>query len=225
MTKAEQYTFVTSLLGGYQMDTTLFDTFLGIAKNTVEGLRPWVKLRTVDTSQTVSASGSYLTAKALPSDFRKWYDLENAIVLSTASQQIPYVEIPISQRLRYRDYMGRFYADYTNNQFYICGPVSGSFTANLNYIRSSAALSADSDTWEFPSEYHPILGLYVAGFWKSGVDYDPINKPQADEHSRLANVIYTSMVKWDGDLQSSQTRGLDPFGTLPVPGTVGSLIS
>ncbi len=73
MTKAQLYTFVTSLLDGNPIDTTLFDTLLNIAQMRRENERPWMILRAEDTSQTVSSGNTFETQKDLPTDFRKWY--------------------------------------------------------------------------------------------------------------------------------------------------------
>ena len=211
MTKAELYTFVTSLNDGYQMGTSLFDTFLNIAQMRRENQRPWMILRSVDTSNSITGANTFLTANTLPTDFRKWYSATPiALVNAQGDIQQRCSEVQINDRNSYKGFLDKFYCDYGNSQFFMCGTPSQSFTLNLFYIKKSTLVSsADGNEWIFPSEYHPILGLDVSVMWKLGVDYDVINNAQGNANAGLANAIFEQMTEWDSDLQNSSLQGRD----------------
>lgn len=211
MTKTELYTFTTSLLDGLEMEETLFDTFLNIAQMYWENQRPWMILRSEDTSQTISTGNTFETEKSLPTDFRKWYTRFPIVLTdSQANSQQFLREIPISMKLAYKQDISRFYCNYRTNKFYVCGQPSQSLTIRQYYIMKTTLVSAsDSNDWDFPTEYHPILALSVATYHKLGIDYDIINNSQASNNAALAVQIYMSMSEWDSDLQNSSIQGQD----------------
>lgn len=211
MIKTELYTFVTGIIGDYQMDTTQFDTFLNIAQMYWENKRPWMTLRTEDSTQTVSTGTNFDTAKSLPSNFRKWYD-RFPIVLTDQSGNVQsnLREVPINMRFNYRYDNLKFYCNYSSNSVYFCGTQPQTLTAHQFYIRKTTLVSAsNTNEWGFPSEYHPILGLSVAVYWKLGVDYDIINNSQGNNNAGLANAIFQQMSEWDSDLANSSVQGID----------------
>lgn len=211
MTKLETYNFVTALLDGFEMDQNLFDSFLDVAQMYWEGQRPWMVLRTEDTSQTISAGNTYETEKSLPADFRKWYT-RHPIVLTDAQGNIVIrlKEIPIASKNSYKSNNSRFYCNYRTKKFYVCGAPGQSCTARLYYIKKGILVSADDgNEWEFDEEYHKILGFSVAVYYKLGVDYDIINNSQADSNATVAGQMFNVMTDWDAELQESEIDGLD----------------
>lgn len=211
MNKTQIQDFVRDLLDGYEMEETLFDTFLNIAQMYWEGRRPWMILRAEDTSQTISTSGTFLTEKDLPADFRKWYT-RFPIVLADAqgNAQSFLREVPLNTKLAHKSNNTKFYCKYGTKKFCVCGTFSQPYTAHIYYIRKGELVSADDgNEWEFDSEYHPILGLSIAVYWKLGVDYDIINNQQGDANASLAVQIFNTMADWDGDLQESAIQGQD----------------
>ena len=211
MTREELYTFTTSLTGDYQMDETLFATFLNIAQMYWENKRPWVILRAEDSSQTISTSNTFETAKSLPTDFRKWYD--RFPISLTDSQGNNYCnprEVPINFRFANRQDNNKFYCNYGAGTIFFCGSQPQSLTVHQFYIKKTTLVSASaSNSWSFPSEYHPILGLSVATYWKLGVDYDIINNVQGNANAGLANAMFQQMAEWDSDLANSAIQGMD----------------
>lgn len=214
MTKSELYTFVTGLLDGIEMDTTLFDTFLNIAQMYWEGRRPWMILREEDSSQTVSTSNTFTTAKSLPTNFRRFYARYPIVLVdSQGNPQVYASQVGLQSKFTYRSDLGKFYCKYGNSQFFLTGSFSQSLTAYLYYIKKTTLVSADDDNqWDFPSEYHPILGLSVATYYKLGVDYDIVNNAQADNNAALANGIFAQMSDWDDSLQENSVEG-EEYGT------------
>lgn len=215
MTKRELYDFTTELLDGVELNLTLFDVFLNVAQRYWEGRRLWAILRKEDASQTISASNTFETAKNLPSDFRSFYGLSPIVLVDNyGNKQAELKEIPLQQKFDYRGRLDRFYCDYRQNQFFICGSPAQSLTIRLFYIYKPALISGDdSNEWVFPADYHQILGLSVAVYYKKGVDYDIVNNVQADNNAALAGQIYHQMSEWDSVLDNSMLQGQDFFET------------
>lgn len=235
MTKAELKTFVEDgLLNGDTINTTLFDVFLDHAQMYMENLRPWVILRTEDTSQSISSSTTFETQKALPTDFRKWYTRFPVILTDSNGRPQEYLaEVPLHDKTKYRDHNTKFYCNYGSNYLFICGSHQ-SLTVRQYYIRKTTLVSGDDDNeWVFPSEYHHVLGLIIAVFYKHGVDYDIINSKQSDSHIDMTKQVYSAMSDWDSDLAESALNGADPmmsgqgvgmFGGDGMSGHVGDLM-
>lgn len=217
MTREEIYNFVTGLLDGYEMDVDVFNSFLDTAQAIREGQRPWVALRTENTSQTVTAGNTFETQKTLPANFRKWYTRFPIVLTDSLGNAQRYLrEIPINMKSAYKGDASRFYADYFNKKFYVCGDVSQTFTARLYYIRKTEKISeADENTWELDpnDEYTKILAYDVAVLWKKGVDYDVISNPQADMHGAAAGALFHVMEEWDAELAESGLQGMD-YGSI-----------
>lgn len=217
MTRDELYSFVCDqLLDGFQMDTTLFNTFLNVAQMRRENQRPWVILRKEDTSNTVSPNNTYETAKTLPTDFRRWYSRHPIILTdSNGNVQQKVAEVQLNDKNSYKGFLEKFYCDYGASQFFICGAPSQTFTARLYYLRKAPRVSlAASSEWIFPTEYHEILGYDIAVYWKLGVDYDIINNTQGNNNAAIANTIFEAMSEWDSELANSALQGRD----YPIPG-------
>lgn len=215
MTREQLYTFVTSLLGGLEMDETLFETFLDVAQMYWENQRPWMYLRTVDSSNSVPVSNSFTTAYSLPSNFRRWYSRSAITLVDSNNNPVAALrEVPMQDKFFEKNNISKFYCDYANGNFYVLGAPSVATTAHLYYIKKGTLVSAAStNSWLFPSEYHKILGLSVAVYYKLGVDYDLVNNAQADANASLARQIFDMMSEWDGGIQAGSIEGRDYVGT------------
>lgn len=217
MTKAELYTFVTSLTGGIQIDADLFDTFLDVAQMQIEGLRPWVILRGIDTTQSLSAGDNWQNAKDLPSDFKEWCEETPVRLVDANYNVIDIAEIPFAKRLDYKTSSGVFCVDYSNNEFYVLGNLTQPYTIHQSYVKAAPLVSGDN-TWTFPERFHKILALMVAVFWRKGIDYDIFNQTLADNQMQQINGILDIMTRWDSNLQQGMQRGLDPFNAYTIGG-------
>lgn len=214
MIKTEIKEFVEELLDGVVIPDTLFDTFLDIAQMYWENRRPWVILRTEDTSNTIGSNNTFTTEKDLPEDFRKWYTRQSIVLVDGHDNPQQYLmEIPVNLKNTYKDDSTRFYADYATKKFYVCGNVGQSLTANLYYIKKGTLVSSSNDNeWIMDSEFHSILGFSIAIYYKLGVDYDIINANQSSDHISTAKAIYESMSDWDAELAESALNGQN-YGT------------
>lgn len=223
------YTFVTSLLFGYEMDQTLFQTFLDSAQQQIEGMRPWMSLRAFDSSQTCSPATTFTTPFQLgsvPLPFLKFFGYQ-PIVLTDANNN-PFVlkEIPFAQRFQYKNNSGFFCVDYVNKVFYLMGTFTQSYTINQTYIYRSARIDISGDnTWAlaaFDSDNAKLLGFLVALKWK-GIDYDIINLQNATQLGQAGAAIIDIMTRWDSDLQVNSQAGVDPFGNGNIDWQAGRL--
>ncbi len=219
MTKAEIYAFVTSLNDASPVEESLFNTLLNTAQMNRENDRPWVILRTEDSSKTRGTADTFETPYDLATDFRRWYTRYPIILTDAQGNAVKSLrEIPINMKNVYRNDDGKFYVDYKLRKLYICGTVPQSLTIRQYYIGKTTLVSAaDGNSWDFPSEYHQILGFDVAVMHKLGVDYDRVNAAQADNNALQAALIFKQMEDWDGALQLSSTEGVD-YGSSPSGG-------
>ena len=218
MNRDNLYEFVTGLLDGFQMDSTLFDTFLDVAQSNREGARPWVYLRREDSSQIANTSDTYTTEKFLPEGFKKTYTRFPIVLTDSQGNVVRKLrEIPIHERHQYRNDGNKFYINYAEGTFFLCGTQSQTCTINFYYIESSSRLSEyPTSAWvlsSFDGGYTKILGFDVAVMHKLGVDYDQINAAQADNNALQAKIMFEQMAEWDSQLAQSAQEGVD-FGSV-----------
>ena len=231
MKKSEIKTFVTELLDGNEVPTGLFDTMLDVAQMYWENRRPWVVLRSEDTTGSISASNTYETEHDLPTKFRKWYTRYPIVLTDSAGNAQQYLaEVPINMKGMHKSDNSRFYCDYKNKKLYICGNPGQSLTIRQYFIEKTTKISDDDNNeWDLDpnDEYTQILGLTIAVHYKRGTDYDIINNKQADGHAALALQIFNSMEEWDGELAESalngQTYGGAPGRHFGADGNSGSI--
>lgn len=225
------YAFVTSLLFNYEMDQTLFQTYLDSAQQQVEGSRSWMALRATDSSQQCGPSTTWQTPFALGSvglPFLKFFGY-NPIVLTDVNNN-PYVlrEINFAQRFAYKNTGGVFCVDYVNKILYILGTLTQTYTINQTYIYRPPRIDISGDnTWglaSYDTDNAKILGFMVALMWK-GIDYDIINLQNATQLGAAAAAILNNMTRWDSDLQVNAQAGIDPFGNGNIDWQSGRLPS
>lgn len=193
---------LTDLLDGRVMGDDKFYRLVNQAKNNREAKRPWRILIKCDSTKTSLTSDNYLTAKALPTDFRKTLKTNTLKLSATGGVVYNLVEVPFEQRLEYQNSWGYFYIDYAGGNFYICGTPPTALTCNLFYISKSADITSTT-SWVFPDEYAPILAFDVAMMQKGGIDYDDINARMVTNHGQSAADMASDMDFWDASLWQS----------------------
>lgn len=211
MTGEELRTQTEELMAGRSMNETLFYQLANIFKNVIEGMRPWMWLRKINTSNTVTSATTVDTAIDLPTDFRKPYNLrrpngtKGSLFLKSSDGDIVYLDmIPFGQGEMYRDTNGYWFYDLRQRKFYITGRWSKTYTIYLHYIHKSAAIE-EATEWILPdTDQHAILSHLVSASEKSGVDYDEINARQAIDNNKTASQILTSMIFDDDEAQRAQ---------------------
>lgn len=122
-------------------------------------------------------------------------------------------EIPLEQRLLYKDSSRFYYIDYSQatKQIYFCGTVSSSQTVTLVYDKTTTALTAGNltsttlITW--PERHQKLIGYLMAEMYQGGVNPDDIAARQAPVQGARALAIWNGMIRWDTRLKNSIGRG------------------
>lgn len=209
---SDLYILTTQLLLGYQLNPTLFYQLLGMCQLNRELMRSWMLLRSEDKTQVANPSSAsmYLTPFDLPDDFLNFYGVKRNIVLAAADGITFrwYDQIPLERKHESKDDDSKFYVDYKNSQFYLCGILDKRYTIHQFYIAQSPTITA-ATYWVFPAQFQPILAYDVAAMYKKGFKYDIINATQAKMIEDMAAVIFKQMTEWDGALQESALEGAD----------------
>jgi hypothetical protein len=218
MTGEELQQITSVLLDGRDMGASKYAQLLRTAKRVREGARPWMALRTVDTSKTWGPGDTYETLKDLPADFRKPYnvlkprDLEGSqrtpiILISGDSVVYTYPTI-FGAHLAHKDINNLHYFDYANRKFGITGRMDRSYTVHLHYLKTTTDPASDGGdldawTWDLSPDDGIILAYDIAIAQKGGIDYDEINARMVQYHGVDVRQLFSNMVKWDDELQRS----------------------
>jgi len=217
-TGEELTTFITGLNADASVDPTLLGVLIQSAQTILDEERPWVVLRKIDTSKSVSVGNSWQTAIDLSSitDFSRFYVNEDAVTirLFDGDNRIErYVLKPWDQRIEWKDVGGTCVYDENSKNLYLNGEVPFSGTLHIPYISYSSAVDPTSDqaVWSpFPSRFLPILGFYAVGVYKGGVDYDSINRQMLPTNSAVLLALKNAMEKWDNEKQLAFVYSTDP---------------
>lgn len=163
--------------------------YINAGKQNLETERDWNFNRALDTSQSTQAGDNYLSMKTLPADFletRKLY-LQNDLT--------PMVLIPYDQRDRFKDIYKRYYIDYINKQFAVCGAGNGTRTLNHFYARFTPDITLlTTPVW--PVGHHYLVFKTVEAFM-SGSDGDEVNARMGPQNLRLAMEARKALIMWD----------------------------
>lgn len=178
------------------IDPTFGLFLMNAAKDEVEGGYDWNFNRGIDISKTISAGDTYLSTKALPTDFlapRKLY---------VTGDINPWNLIPYEEIYRYKDIYKRWYIDHLNRVFALCGgsnPVGA--TIQLFYARFSPAITlTTSPVW--PETFHAYLPFKMAEMYKSGIDGEEVNFRMSPSNLRIASDILRSFRLWDAKIKT-----------------------
>lgn len=211
MTGTELLEHASQLNGGAEPNNTLFFELVNMFKTIIEGMRPWMFLRKVDSSQTITAATTSSTQLSLPTDFKKPFLVKrpdgsktSLMLRNSAGAAVYLQQIPFGTQESYRDISGYWWYDIRASKFYVSGTWNETWTVYLNYIYKSVTITTATE-WAYPDEdRHPVLADLAIAAIKSGQDYDEINARQAIDNNRVASMIINSMVMEDDELQRSQ---------------------
>lgn len=215
MTGQQIYDFTKELLGGREFEggDIVFLQMLNQEKDMFERMRPWVVLRTEDSSQTATTSDTYTTAKSLPSRFIGFWgntmnDRRISMELVNGDDIVPYRQIPFGMQRQYKDTPGVFYADVKNGNFYLCGSVSKTYTIYLMFLQGSADFSALTDSWTFNNGDNNMASILLASRIamrsKGEIDYDDINERMVKYHGMSIRETLRALRVWDDRLQRNE---------------------
>lgn len=222
-TGAELTTFVTGLNGGASVDPDLLDVLVSTAKTTLEEERPWAALKKTDTSLSLTTANTWQTSKSLSgiTDFARIHPDSLIRLYNSSSNTLQYYrQVPIEQRLEYKDDNSTYVYDANAGVLYFNGTPPFAGTLYIPYISTSTAIDLDSTSavWSvFPSRFLPILGYYAVGIFKGAVDYDTINKMMLPHNAAALQALKTAMEKWDDALQLNDVEHNDPTSAGAYP--------
>lgn len=199
--------------GGASIGSTLLFQLINLAKAMVEQRRPWMVLRSTDTSKTVTTSTTWQTAIDLSTiaRFNRFHG-KYPIRLFDGSNNIQrYEEVPMEERLSYKDAPGTFCYDESTKFLYLNGNVPFAGTLHIRHIKDSPDIeNSEASSWTFPSWSHSLLAFMAVSINKGGIDYDDINALMSPENRALALQITRQLETWDAEKQLSSTENIDP---------------
>ena len=224
MTGQDEVNLVTQILGDEAPDSNYILQLINVSKVMIEmginpakndgGHRPWKVLSSLDTSQTVNGSNTYLNPFPLPANFVRYLGesslTQGMLRLFDGNTNIQYLyEVPIENILEYKDAFGYFAVDYANQVFYITGVVPGTFTIYQNFIATTSPITLTTSWSKFNSNFHSILAFDAAARWRLGTDYDDMNQRNADMNIKTVGAIFSTMEAWDTEMAISAVNNLD----------------
>jgi len=175
-----------SLVDDETLDSTLEYQLLNLAKNEVEDDRVWNFLNKRDISNTAQTK---LTAMTLPSDTRK------VVRLIMSNSTVPHDIVPFIDRERFENYQRKFFVDWANSKFYICGSLSEARTAILYYqMTTDDVVAATSPIW--PSRFHSLISFKMAILYYA-IDAGEKTRAWDDRWTAFYNNLYKKMIDWD----------------------------
>lgn len=215
MTSPELETFATELNGGEPVGQTVLFQLLNLARALVEQMRPWMVLRKIDTSKSVTTATTWQTAVSLATitDLNRLYGTKPVKLFDGTNRIDRYRRVPFDQRLESRDASGTFVFSEGTKQLYLNGTVQFAGTLWIPYIANGATITAGSGgtTWqEFPDWAHPLLPFIAVEMHKGTIDYDDVNFAQMGEQGKAAERIMKMLEKWDNELQLGEIEEHDP---------------
>lgn len=214
-TGEELMTFITALNAEATIDPTLLDVLVDNAKAILEEERPWMVLRKVNSSKTVTTANTWQTAIDLSTitDFSSFYSDDPIRLFDGDNRVESYRLVPFDRRLEYKDVSHTACYDENSKTLYLNGVVPFSGTLYISYLSTSTAidLTSTSAVWSvFPSRFLPILGYYAIGIYKGAVDYDQINRAMLPENREAFRALKNAMTEWDNNLQLASLSHNDP---------------
>lgn len=215
MTGTELATFCEEINGGASINDTLLFQFINLAKAMVEQRRPWMLLRTTDTSKTITAANTWQTAIDLSTitKFSRFYG-ENPIKLysGVGSNFTEYHQVPYDKRLSYQLAPNTFVYNEATKTLYLNGTPPYAGTLYIDHIIDSDDITDDdTSTWVFPAWAHSLLGFMAVAIYKGGVDFDDVNARMAPDNRAMAEMLTRNLENWDNEKQLTAQMGTDPY--------------
>jgi hypothetical protein len=172
---------------GETIDDDLFLLLVNVAKNVREGMRAFQYLQKL--SQPAFASSI-----PLPSDFRE----PRKLII----KDVEVAPIRFDEQHLYTS-GNVYFIDYSAGTYH---PRTTSGDVNLYYLKETPEITA-SVTPLFPSRYWALLAYDVVVAIQAGIDADSEFARMAIENNRKAELIWSSMVLWDNNLQTKAQGG------------------
>jgi len=189
------------------LDQDLEVQLANTAKNELESELQLQILKKVDVSQTTVVGGTYLTPYNLPTDV---FSPLNVIYVGTQPRR----QIPIEQRILYKDSSDFFYIDWQASKFYLCGTVQTAEVISFPYTYATADIgttTATSVVW--PARFHPLIPYKMAFLWFA-IDQGEKQRSFSEEWMAAYGLLKNSMVDWDQRLKLAAIGSATPYGNM-----------
>lgn len=139
---------------------------------------PWLKA--YDESKSASSGDTYLTMKALPADF------SHPLKVTLGTDYQPIEMIDFIEREVHRDSAYKWYIDWANEEYAICGNKQTSQTIKMFYFKFTDDITlATSPGW--PDRFHNMIPFGMAAIQQGSMDPDTISVRQMRENSKEFN--------------------------------------
>ena len=186
-----------------QFDTLTDDThddvhtiqLLNLGRMLIEHSRPWEILKAVDESKSATPGDTYLSTKALPDDIRAM----RYVMVGTRK----YTGVMFEERILHKDKGSKFYIDWGNSVFALCGNITAAATIVQVYTKRGPVLTTAGEDWIFPEDYHDILPHIAAGIHQGVIDPDDIALRQSQGQNPIVSNILSAMQSWDDELKTT----------------------
>jgi hypothetical protein len=158
----------------------------------------------LDTANTSTVGGTYLTPYAMQSD-----------VLVPAGERIyvgldPYIAIPFEDRVLYKDTNGFWYFDQANNNFYLCGSQTLAQTITFPYITAGTSIADNTNTvLKWPADFHILVPMRMAQLWYA-IDAGDKARSYAPEWLAFYKQTKNNLIDWDAQWKLTAVNNSTP---------------
>ena len=191
------------------MDTDRAYELMELCKNRIEMDLKLEILKNVDATQTANPGDTYLSMKTLNADAR--------VLLKLTVGNITYVPVNFLHRENFRNSARRYYVDWKNKQFALCGTVASAQTIRQYYLMKTTRITSqnasDAATIAWPDEFKPILAFMMAGIYQGNIDPDDIAVRQSVQQYAQGALLLDAMIAWDHDIKLASMNNQGGFAS------------
>jgi hypothetical protein len=218
MSPEELKTAFQTLVDDEDLSDAMLILLFNQAKNDLEleAKPPW--LITKDASKSGTTGDTYLTTKALPSDFRAMRKLYYG---TTELRPVPF-----EKSIRYKDASNMYYIDHGNDVFAQTGSPGKAATYTMYYLKKSADIddlsSTDNTIITWP-EYQLLIAYQAAKIYQANIDADDLAFRMSAAQEREFEMLRRAFMNYCSELQLSDEDGTMGYADEHIPFDIGSM--
>lgn len=186
------------------LDETAEYVLLNQADVLIRKARPWEILKSEDSSKTRVSGETFLTPKALPSDFDRPYKV------FVGDAQLPGLKrLRMEDKRKYQFSAGYYFIDFKNGNLYITnGTWAGTIYNNYIYKPLPLAKTGDATHLDTPvfTDFLPIYAYKMAEIYMGGIDEDDRSLQAVPQWVRSYRELWDSMIAWDAELKENDLK-------------------
>ena len=191
------------------MDTDRAYALMELCKNRIEMDLKLEILKNVDSTQTANPGDTFLSMKTLNADAR--------LLLKLVVGNIPYIPVGFLNRDNFRNAARRYYVDWKNKQFALCGAVGSAQTIKQYYLMKTTRITSDNAddaaTIVWPDEFKMLLAFVMAGVYQGNIDPDDIAVRQSVQQFAQGSILLDAMIGWDHDIKLASMNNQGGFAS------------